>query len=110
MEIINSPYEVLDLPVNASLDVVKKQYKTLIRLFPPEQNPDEFNKIRMAYDQINTELFNKRVAFPRYKKAIGYAKEKATPSVSGIDLITTLFETPFNTHFELEKLLEDIVI
>lgn len=105
---VQSPYEILDLPVNAPLDVVKRQYKLMIRKYPPEQNPDEFSQIRKAYDEINTGLFSAKGKFPLYKKALN--SQKDTPSVSSLDMILQVFETPFNTHFELEKLLEDIVI
>ncbi len=105
---VQSPYEILDLPVNAPLDVVKRQYKLMIRKYPPEQDPDAFNNIRRAYDQINSELFAPKQAFPRYKKAMENQIE--TPSVNNLNIIQQVFETPFNTHFELEKLLEDIEI
>ena len=110
-ETIQSPYEVLDLPVNASIEVVKRQYKSLIRQFPPEQNPDEFNKIRMAYDHIKSELFEKKSVFPLYKKVLNHQSQKIeTPSIPQHEKLLVFFETPFNTPFELEKLLESIVI
>ncbi len=111
-EITQSPYEVLELPVNASTDVVKKQYKSLIRRFPPEQNPEEFTKIRTAYDQIKSELFSKKSLFPLYKTALNQVSQKSntTPSVSPHEKLLVVFETPFNTPFELEKLLDSIVL
>ena len=110
-EIIQSPYEILNLPVNATSEVVKKQYKSLIRQYPPEQNPEEFNKIRTAYDHIKSELFSKRDTFPLYKKISDiHSAITDTPSVSQHDKLLMFFETPFNTSFELEKLLDGIVI
>ncbi len=108
---LQSPYEILDLPVNASLEVVKRQYKALIRQFPPEQNPEEFNKIRTAYDHIKSELFDKKSIFPLYKKVLNQQSDNSDmPLVSQHEKLITFFETPFNTAFELEKLLEGIVI
>jgi DnaJ-class molecular chaperone len=110
-ETIQSPYEVLDLPVNAATDVVKRQYKSMIRRFPPEQNPDEFNKIRTAYDQIKSELFANKSQFPLYKKVLNHQLSKNdTPSVSQHEKLLVVFETPFNTPFELEKLLDSITL
>lgn len=103
-----SPYERLDLPVNAPLNVVKRQYKSLIRQFSPEHFPDEFNEIRLAYDKINSQLFDVQRIFPRYKKALGKENQTSTPSVLSLDIIQQVFETPFNTYFELEHLLADI--
>jgi DnaJ-class molecular chaperone len=108
---IESPYEILNLPVNASLESVKRQYKLLIRQYPPEQNAEMFNKIRAAYDQINTELFKKNASLPLYKKALGTRQTgENTPSVGQHTLLTLVFETPFNTPFELEKLLDSVEI
>ena len=104
-----SPYERLDLPVNAPLSVVKRQYKKLIRQFSPEQFPDEFNDIRLAYDKINTQLFNSKAIFPHYKKALGgETQTEEAPSVFSLEIVREVFETPFNTQFELEQLLADI--
>lgn len=108
---LQSPYETLNLPVNASLEVVKRQYKALIRQFPPEQNPEEFNKIRTAYDHIKSDLFDKKSIFPLYKKVLNQqSANTGEPLVSQHEKLITFFETPFNTSFELEKLLDGIVI
>jgi curved DNA-binding protein CbpA len=110
-ETIQSPYEVLDLPVNAATDVVKRQYKSMIRRFQPEHHPEEFNKIRTAYEQVKSELFAKKSQFPLYKKVLNNQSPKSdTPSVSQHEKLLVVFETPFNTPFELEKILDSIKI
>lgn len=115
-KIVQSPYEILGLPIDAKPDLVKKQYKLLIRKFPPEQKPVEFNEIRTAYDKITTELFseNPKTIFPLYQYVLKAQKEQATSSkdraiAASQDLLKG-FETPFNTHFELEKFLDTITL
>jgi DnaJ-class molecular chaperone len=107
--LIQSPYEVLELPLNAPAEQVKKQYKLLIRKFPPEQKPEEFNRIRQAYDMLVTELFRKKSVFPLYQSAILQQEAFEVPVRKPIqqDLLN-VFETPFNTHFEIEKILDTI--
>lgn len=106
-----NPYEILELPLEASVEDIKKQYKTLVRQYTPERDPDMFNTIRTAYDAINTELFIENKKYQRYCKPLelcekqdNAAKEDRRP------LLTSVFETPFNTAFELEKLLDNIKI
>lgn len=52
---IGNFYEVLELEVDASIDEVKKAYKTLLRKHPPEKDPDEFKKIRNAYEVLSNQ-------------------------------------------------------
>ena len=47
-----SPYEVLGVESNASQDVIKRAYSSLIRRFKPDQFPAEFQRIRAAYDAL----------------------------------------------------------
>lgn len=48
------PYQVLNLPVDVEDEAVRVRYLELVRQFPPEQFPEQFAKIRDAYDQIRT--------------------------------------------------------
>ena len=49
---MENPYTVLGIPKNASLEVVKKAYFSLIRKHPPEKDPQGFKRIRLAYDSL----------------------------------------------------------
>ena len=111
-ETIQSPYEILGLSLQPSLESVKRQYKSLIRQFPPEQHPEKFNDIRTAYDEVKMGLFAERRHFPLYKKAVTLNDSQAgdEPATPQYDKLLSVFETPFNTHFELEKLLDSITI
>ena len=56
-----SLYETLGVSENASTDEIKKAYLQKVRIYSPEQAPDEFQKIRSAFDLINTE--KKRIKY-----------------------------------------------
>lgn len=46
-------YEILGAAVDASAIEIKKAYFTQVRKFPPERFPEEFKKIRQAYDILS---------------------------------------------------------
>lgn len=48
-----SLYNVLEIEENASPDEIKKAYFLAVRKFPPERFPEEFKKIREAYDTLS---------------------------------------------------------
>lgn len=47
-----NPYDILGVRRDASPQEVKKAYFTLVRKFPPEKQPDQFKRIRRAYDLL----------------------------------------------------------
>ncbi|MBC7339143.1 MAG: J domain-containing protein [Firmicutes bacterium] len=50
-----NPYEVLGLVPGAGEAEIKRAYLRLVRRFPPEQHPDDFKRIRAAYEQLKDE-------------------------------------------------------
>lgn len=50
---MRNSYEVLGLKQGATPEEIKKAYFTLVRQYPPEENPEEFREIREAYEQLN---------------------------------------------------------
>jgi tetratricopeptide (TPR) repeat protein len=46
-------YERLGISRSASADAVKKAYRELLRRFPPERAPEEFKRIREAYETLS---------------------------------------------------------
>ncbi|RJP19991.1 MAG: hypothetical protein C4527_26110 [Candidatus Omnitrophota bacterium] len=50
------PYQILDLDPNQTTDeIVRKAYMDAIRRYPPDREPEKFEQIRFAYDQIKQE-------------------------------------------------------
>lgn len=47
-----NPYEILGLSRAASADEIKRAYFALVRSNPPERNPEQFKRIRAAYERL----------------------------------------------------------
>lgn len=50
------PAEFFGLEANADPDALKRAYTRLIRRFKPERHPQEFQRIRAAYEQLEAQL------------------------------------------------------
>ncbi len=50
------PAEFFGLEANADPDALKRAYTRLIRRFKPERHPQEFRRIRAAYEQLEAQL------------------------------------------------------
>ena len=62
---MNTYYEILGLKPGASPLEIKKAYFKLIRQYSPESNPEQFQKIREAYEQLkNGENTSDAPVFP----------------------------------------------
>jgi curved DNA-binding protein CbpA len=46
------PYEVIGLAREASADEIKRAYFAMVRANPPERNPEQFKRIRAAYERL----------------------------------------------------------
>ena len=46
------PYRTLDLPRAADDEAIRKAYFQQVRQFPPEREPERFQQIRRAYEQL----------------------------------------------------------
>ena len=49
-----NPFLVLDVPSNVSDDGVRAAYQTLLRRYPPERSPEQFQQIQEAYQTLRT--------------------------------------------------------
>jgi len=47
-----NPYTVLGVERRASLGEIKRAYFKLVREYPPEEQPEKFQEIRNAYEQL----------------------------------------------------------
>lgn len=50
-----NPFLVLDVPLDASDADVRTAYQSLLRRFPPERQPEKFQIIQEAYQELRTE-------------------------------------------------------
>ena len=51
---MDDPYKVLGLAPNAGREEVDRAYRTLVRRYPPELNPERFALIHDAYDRLRS--------------------------------------------------------
>lgn len=73
-------YQVLDIPVNASLSEIKKAYRKLALIFHPDKHPDpviaipKFNEIKEAYqvlvDPTSRRAYDREFHFQKYQDKI----------------------------------------
>ena len=49
-----SPYQILNLPPDATDAEIRTAYLRLVRLYPPARFPDLFSRIANAYAEIDT--------------------------------------------------------
>jgi hypothetical protein len=49
-----NPYLVLDLPLDADDAAVRAAYQRLLRKYPPEHRPEQFQMIQESYGQLRT--------------------------------------------------------
>ncbi len=54
-------FDILCVNIDATDDEIKQAYLNQVKIYNPEQAPDEFQKIRSAFDLINTE--KKRIKY-----------------------------------------------
>jgi hypothetical protein len=50
-----NPFLVLDVPTTASDEEVRAAYQRLLRRFPPEHRPEQFQLIQESYQLLRTE-------------------------------------------------------
>ena len=51
---MEDPYRVLGLASGAGREEIDRAYRTLVRRYPPELNPDRFALIHDAYDRLRS--------------------------------------------------------
>ncbi|MFZ5651842.1 MAG: DnaJ domain-containing protein [Bacillota bacterium] len=49
---VENYYKILGVRANASQDAIKKKYIEMVKAFPPETHPEEFQQIRRAYETL----------------------------------------------------------
>lgn len=84
-------YDILGIPPNSLTIEIKKAYFSLVRKYPPERYPEEFKKIREAYNTLSSEEGRKtydssisgRIGNEYYDKAVeAYDEDNYSEAVS----------------------------
>lgn len=82
-------YEVLGVARDADERTIKKSYFALVRKYPPETHPAEFQKIREAYDVLSNQEARKAYdasdSFSQYGDYYGALMKEATAALDAGD-------------------------
>ncbi|CAM4303322.1 DnaJ domain-containing protein [Paenibacillus alkaliterrae] len=62
---IENYYKILGVRSNATPESIKKSYIQMVKQFPPEQHPEQFQVIRRAYDTLRDPVKRKEYDFQR---------------------------------------------
>jgi len=65
---MKTPYEILETSEDADDEAIKKAYLKKVREFPPERDGDAFQRIRKAYELIQTEKLRFEYKLFHYEK------------------------------------------
>ena len=104
-----SPYEILEIPITATQRDIKIRYRDLVRQYSPEHQPEKFMEIRAAYDELMDTSMEAREFFPMYKKPLDFLTEEGVENLQNTTqqhLLSSIFETPFDTVEEIEQLFK----
>ncbi|MCK4623869.1 MAG: J domain-containing protein [Phycisphaerae bacterium] len=89
-----NPYEVLNVAFGDGDEVIREQYLEAVRRFPPERHPQEFRRVREAYDCIKDE--KSRLEFLLFEPSQGetidelLAEEQCPKSAKRVGLTSLL--------------------
>lgn len=61
----SNPFEVLGIPFDADSAAIRKAYRDLIHQYKPERAPEQFRRIREAYERVRQQN-PRRLAMPRF--------------------------------------------
>jgi curved DNA-binding protein CbpA len=51
---VDDPYKQLGLEPGAGSEEIRRAYRTLVRRYPPELNPERFARIHNAYERLSS--------------------------------------------------------
>lgn len=97
-------YQVLGIDRTADARAVKKAYFALVRKFTPEKNPDEFQRIRAAYEVLSDPVQRER--YDAAEKGFGEYDETVATRLRAIEEATRTSDDAM-VHDMLRALLRD---
>jgi len=98
---MKTPFDLLGLPENATDEAIKKAYLQKVRQYPPERAPEQFQKIRAAFEAIKTQqqrlkyqLFHHEP--PSLNALLEHAQQSGTPQRPKVELMTQALAESLN--------------
>ncbi len=98
---MKTPYETLEVAEDAGDSQVKKAYLGMVRRYPPERFPDDFQRIYRAYELIKTE--DDRLAYRLFHCAL-----PAPAEIADVLLQSVAKKDPLNREAFLKQLDADL--
>lgn len=89
---MKTPFEILGVDETADDQLIKKAYLAEVRRFPPERFPEEFKRIREAYEKIST-------AKARLRYLLFDTRVPAVEEIAGLLLDATAKKRPAEEKF-----------
>lgn len=65
-----TPYEILGVPQTATFADVRKAYLAMVRLSPPERDPEGFKSIQKAYSSLKDAARRKALDLSTFRKEL----------------------------------------
>jgi DnaJ-class molecular chaperone len=65
---MQTPFEILNVAENANDEAIKKAYLKKVKEFPPEHYVEEFQRVRVAFEQIQTEKQRRKYRLFHHEK------------------------------------------
>jgi len=103
---MKTPFDILEVKESASDVEIKEAYLKMVRQYPPDRFPEEFKKIKQAYDAIKSlkdrlafSLFN--VPEPDLDALFMSALKKDKKRINAKVLIEIILK---QTHEEIKKI------
>ena len=53
---MNNPFEILEVSQDANDEIIRQAYLKKVQQYPPEHAPEQFQRIRAAFEAIQTPL------------------------------------------------------
>ncbi len=95
---MKTPFEILDISEDSEDEIVKKAYLRMVKRYPPERCPEEFQRIRTAYERIRTRKDRLRfalfdISLPDREELIVDIRAGRKGKRPNIDMVQALLKT-----------------
>lgn len=85
----DDPYAMLGLSQGATADEVRGAYFRLVRQYPPEAHPEEFKRVRAAYEALRSPVRLAELALLAFDETAAAIDFDLIESASGADIGVT---------------------
>ena len=82
----DDPFTVLGLDSHATAEDVRRAYFRLVRVYTPEAHPEEFKRVRAAYEAVRSPLRRAELALAAFDETTSEVDLDLVPGVGEEDL------------------------